>query len=111
VPGQSTADGSVSPGTTKADSRYAAPQKAFGYMVRGKPILAGDVPCHRELFVDNESAVLYELTPKQLAERLIYLANHPDLATRIARGAWEQSIDYNFPHRVDEILSLVNPAK
>lgn len=89
------------------DSRYAAPLKAFGYMVRGKPIVAGDVPCHRELFQDGKIAVLYSLDPQSLAECVLDLADHPQKAERMARGVWEQAIDYNFSRRANEIIALV----
>lgn len=88
------------------DSRYAAPLKSYGYMVRGKPIVAGDVPCHCELFQDGKSAALYRLDPQSLAECVINLANNPALAGQIARGAWEQSAVYNLPRRADEIIAL-----
>ncbi len=89
------------------DSRYTAPLKSYGYMVRGKPIIAGDVPCHRELFQDGKAAMLYRLDPKSFAESVIYLVNNPELAERIARNSWEQSADFNFHRRADDILSLV----
>lgn len=88
------------------DSKYVAPMKSYGYMRRGKPIVAADVPCHHEIYREGENAVLYPLEPRHLAERIVNLVNSPGLAERIARGAWEQSEAYNFPRRADEILSL-----
>ena len=88
-------------------SRYAAPLKSFAYMVRGKPIVAADVRCHRDLFRDGESAVFYSLDPSSLADRITNLVNNPEEAERISRGAWEQAVDYSFSRRADEILSLV----
>jgi glycosyltransferase involved in cell wall biosynthesis len=89
------------------DSRYAAPLKSYGYMVRGKPIVAGDVPCHRELFQDGKTAALYPLDPQSLANCVTNLVNNPVLAERLARGAWEQAADFNFARRAEEITSLV----
>ena len=66
------------------DSRYATPQKAFGYMVRGKPIAAGDVPCHRSLFEDGKNAVLYQSSPINLAQAIIRVAEDDCLAENIA---------------------------
>jgi glycosyltransferase involved in cell wall biosynthesis len=92
------------------DSRYAAPLKSYGYMVRGKPIVAGDVSCHRELFQDGRIAALYTLDPQSLADCILDLAAHPGRAEEMARGVWEQSAGYNLTRRVDEILTLVNLA-
>ena len=90
------------------DSRYATPQKAFGYMVRGKPILVGDVPGHQELFKEGVNALYYQLDPQSLSERAQYLVDHPDLAQSIANGAWEQSVSYSFSRRAKEIISRVD---
>lgn len=90
------------------DSRYTAPLKSYGYMVRGKPILAGDVLSHRELFQDGKSAMLYQLDPKALAENVVSLVNNPDLAQKIAINAWEQSFLYTPTRRVEEIVALIN---
>lgn len=89
------------------DSRYTAPLKSYGYMVRGKPILAGDVLSHRELFQDGKSAMLYQLDPTSLAESIASLVNNPSLAQNIAISAWEQSCLYTVSRRVDEIIALI----
>ena len=86
------------------DSKYATPQKTFGYMVRGKPILVGDVTVHKELFSPDRNALYYQLDPKSLAERAVFLADNPELAQRIAIGAWEQSANYSFERRAKDIL-------
>jgi glycosyltransferase involved in cell wall biosynthesis len=88
------------------DSRYSSPQKSFDYMVRGKVVVAGDVPCHRELFQDGKTAALYQLDPRSLAECVVRLVSHPALAEQVARGAWEQSATYNLSRRVREIIAL-----
>lgn len=92
------------------DSRYAAPLKSYGYMVRGKPIIAGDVPCHRELFQDGKIAALYALDPRSFADCVLDLVAHPERAECMARGAWEQAIEYNLPRRADDILALASSA-
>lgn len=89
------------------DSKYATPQKAFGYMIRGKPILVADVPGHRQLFTESRNALYYKLDSRSLAERAIFLAEHPEIAQMIANGAWSQSSDYTFSRRAQEILQLV----
>lgn len=88
------------------DSRYAAPLKSYGYMMRGKPIVAGNVLSHRELFNQGKNAMLYELNPESLAESIVYLAEHPDLAGHIAYHAWEQASNYTFARKVDDMLAI-----
>jgi glycosyltransferase involved in cell wall biosynthesis len=89
------------------DSRYATPQKAFGYMARGKPIIAGDVPCNRDLFKDGKSAVFYHINPQGLADCIVNLVINSNKAEEIAIEAWKQSIDYTYSRRANDILSLV----
>lgn len=93
------------------DSRYVAPLKSFGYMARGKPIVAADVPCHQELYRDGENAVLYPLEPQALADCILRLANNPSLAEKIARGAWEQGAAYNYARKADDVLSIVERCR
>lgn len=90
------------------DARYATPQKAFGYMMRGKPIIVADVPCHHELFGDEINGLFYPLSTEGFAEKVIALANSPELAQKIARAAWEQSANYTFERRADDILTLID---
>lgn len=89
------------------DAKYATPQKSFDYMMRGKPVVAADVPCHRVLFQEGKMAVFYTLDPHSLAHCIQNLVAHPDHAERIARAAWEQAANYSLPRRVDQILGLV----
>lgn len=87
---------------------YASPLKSFDYMMRGKPIVAADVPCHRELFQDEVNAVLYRLDDvEHLAARIQFLAERPELMETVARNAWEQSADYTYDARARRILDLV----
>ena len=88
------------------DTRYASPLKSYDYMMRGKPIVAADVPCHHELFQDGENAILYSVTPQHLADRITYLGNNPDHAERIARAGWEQAVDFTYSQRAHTILSF-----
>jgi glycosyltransferase involved in cell wall biosynthesis len=93
------------------DSRYVAPLKSFGYMVRGKPIVAADVPCHRELFRDGENAVLYRLEPQALADCILRLVGNQSLAEKIARGAWEQGAVYNYGRKADDVLAVMRASQ
>lgn len=96
--------------TDELDSRYTAPLKSYGYMVRGKPIIAGDVPSHRELFQGGKTAALYALDAKSLAKCVVQLVKNPEEAERIAQGAWRQSSLYAPSRRADEILALISES-
>jgi glycosyltransferase involved in cell wall biosynthesis len=93
------------------NTNFEAPLKSFDYMVRGKPIVAADVPCHRELYTDGVNALLYDTTAEDLALKIKTLAGDSHLASTIACGAWEQSVGYNYLSRAEKILSLINNSK
>lgn len=89
--------------------RYAAPLKSFDYMIRGKPIVAADVPCHRELFQEGVNARLYRHNDAEhLASTIESLAAQPQHAQGMARKAWEQSAEYPYEARARRILELVD---
>jgi glycosyltransferase involved in cell wall biosynthesis len=93
------------------NTNFEAPLKSYDYMVRGKPIVAADVPCHLELYTDGVNALLYDTTAEDLALKIKTLAGDPLLAPTIACGAWEQSVDYNYFSRAEKILSLINNSR
>lgn len=93
------------------DARYAAPLKSYGYMVRGKPIVAGDVHCHREFFSDGQDAVLYQLSPENLAVCIESVGENPKLAEKIAIGAWKKAEHFSFARKVTDLLSLIKSAE
>ncbi len=93
------------------DARYAAPLKSYGYMVRGKPIVAGDVHCHRELFSNGQDAVLYPLSPEGLADCIQSIGDNPNFAQSIAEGAWKKSEIYNLPRKVTDLLSIISETQ
>ena len=92
-------------------SRYASPLKGYDPMVRGKPIIAADIPGHHVLYNEGKSACFYRLNPHDLAERIKKLVNNPDLAESIARAGWEQSVDYTYQRRAEQILSLAEHCR
>ncbi len=92
--------------------RYRAPLKSFDYMVRGKPVVAADVSCHRELYQDGVNAVLYRnQDAEHLVECVTSLVAQPRKAEALARAAWEQAAEYAYDARAQRILSLVDERK
>ena len=89
--------------------RYASPLKSYDYMVRGKPIIVADVPCHKELFQDGINARLYRHDDeKHLAACIRSLINQPRQMEMIAKATWKQAAEYNYDGRARRILGLVN---
>lgn len=100
--------------TASADvlnTRFEAPLKSFDYMVRGKPIVAADVPCHRELYTHDKNALLYTVNAVDLSKQITRLVNDVDLAQKIALSAWVLSSNYSYSKRAETILRIIENAK
>lgn len=91
--------------------RYRSPLKLFDYMTRGKPIIAADVPAHRELLQDGLDARLYQPNdPQALADCIQTLVAHPQQAQAIAWAAWEKSVNYTYEARAHNFIVLIRRA-
>lgn len=102
----------VPAGNTVHATRYRSPLKIFDAMLRGKAILAADVPCHRELLRDGENAVFFRSgDPQDLANRILALADHPLEVEKIARAAWQDSGAYTYPSRAQTLLGQIKEAR
>lgn len=88
-------------------TRYRSPLKIFDYLARGKPILAADVPAHRELLQEGRQALFYRPgDPLDLARKILHLSADPALAHSLAVGAWELSAGYTYETRACSLKRL-----
>ncbi len=93
--------------TELLDARYAAPLKSYGYMVRGKPIVAGDVPVIVSCSRMGCWQSCMTLTGG-LAKCIIKVGSDISLAQDIASGAWKKSDLFTFPRKVDDFYSILS---
>lgn len=99
-------------GITRHSKKYRSPLKIFDYMARGKPIVAADVPAHRELLQDGVNARLYRAgDAEHLAAVVRELAGDPAQMQAIARRAWEQSAEYTYEARAERIIELIESTR
>ncbi len=88
--------------------RHRSPLKIFDYMARGKPIVAADVPCHREILHEGISAALYRCgEAADLAAHIQRLADCPAQAQVLAQAAWRQSASHTYAHRARQIHAIL----
>jgi glycosyltransferase involved in cell wall biosynthesis len=70
--------------------RVSAPLKTLEYLGMGKPIIATDIPFHREIFEKGECGVLVkDSEPATIAKAIEYLYNHKDKLNDMGKKARE----------------------
>jgi glycosyltransferase involved in cell wall biosynthesis len=74
-------------------------------MACGLPIIASDLPVHREICRD---AAIYfpRFSAQDLADRIAHLAHSPDLSADLARRGLIRSHDFSWERHTDEILNV-----
>jgi len=74
-------------------------------MASGLPIVASDLPAHREVCRD---AALYfpRFSPEALAERVADIATSPDLTAKLSRRGLQRSSDFSWQKHVTDLITL-----
>lgn len=75
-------------GGTKKSMRVI-PTKAYQILAMGKPLITGDSPGARELFVNRENAILCNMADgESLASSILELKNNPEISDKIAKNGY-----------------------
>jgi glycosyltransferase involved in cell wall biosynthesis len=92
----------------------SVPLKLYSYLLSGKPIVATDVPAHREL-LNEDIAVLVMPTKEAFAQGILKLLRAPDLRERLgfrARMSAEAQHNYaDYLAKVDRIYQTLQSSK
>lgn len=92
-------------------TRFTSPLKLFEYMAAGRPIVASDLPSIREVLHDNVNAMLVEPGDAEaLAAAIGRLIDDRQLASRLARAAWEGAAQYGWDRRADRLEAALREA-
>jgi glycosyltransferase involved in cell wall biosynthesis len=71
------------------------------------PVIASDIPVHRE--VCGAAALYFEpFSPERLAERVVELAQSPQLVDQLSKAGLERSDEFSWRSHVERILALAN---
>lgn len=80
----------------KAD--LVIPNKIFHYAALKKAIITKNTPAIREIFRDGQNILLSDNTPHKLAEKILYLLDHPSFRDSIAQ-AGHLLVSRNYNHK------------
>lgn len=99
-------------GETLHSHRYRSPLKIFDYMARGKPIVAANVPAHREILTEGVTGFLYQAGQSDdLASCLRNLPERHEVLQAVAVAAWRESARYTYDERARRLLALVEEKR
>jgi len=104
------ADVLVLPNSAKdlRSSRYTSPMKMFEYMAARRPIVASRLPSLQEVLRDGENSLLVEPDdPRSLAAGILRVTSSDELASSLARRAWEEVQGFSWSARARAILDFV----
>ena len=76
-------------------------------MARGKPVVAVNRGGPTESIVNNETGYLVEPTAHAFAEKMVWLASHPDELARLGQAAVRRAAEFSwdrFVHRLDDSI-------
>jgi len=88
---------------------YTSPVKLFEYMAAGAPIVASDLPSHREVIRHGENGWLVTPdNPGALAQGIHSLLDDSAVAQRLAKQATRDVQRYTWEQRASEILARLS---
>jgi glycosyltransferase involved in cell wall biosynthesis len=88
--------------------RHTSPIKAFEALAAGRPIVCTDLPSSREILEHERTALLVPPgDAPALAAAIRRLLDDRDLATRLARNAFDEAPRYSWDNRARRLLSFL----
>jgi glycosyltransferase involved in cell wall biosynthesis len=97
--------------TSPAEKQYSAtmsPIKLFELMAAGKAIVAPDLPGVEAALKKDECVFFQAGSSNDLAEKISYLAERPDLVEKLAHNVLLKSKEYAWDKRAGKILNFIN---
>lgn len=87
---------------------YTSPMKLFAYLAGGKPIIATDVPSHREILDESNAIFVVPDDPKALVDGIMQVLAMTDEARRLlARAAYERAKNYTWEARAEILRKIL----
>jgi len=86
----------------------ALPVKLFEYMAAGLPVIASNFPLWREIVEGNNCGICVDpLNPKEIAEAIKYLIEHPDEAQKMGENGKKAVLEkYNWEKESEKLIKL-----
>jgi len=84
------------------------PTKLFEYMLAGLPVIASNFQLYKEIVEGNNCGICVDpLNPKEVAEAIEYLIDHPDEARKMGENGREAILEkYNWEKEGKKLINL-----
>lgn len=88
-----------------------SPIKLFEYVAAGKPIIASDLPSSRQ-YLNGKNALFFKAGDyKDMAEKMKLILEDSHLADNLSKQAQEDSKQYSWVNRADQIINFISVIK
>jgi len=84
------------------------PNKIFEYMIAGLPVIASNFPLWKEIVEGNNCGICVNpLDPKEIANAIKYLIDHPDEARAMGENGRRSVLEkYNWEKESEKLIRL-----
>lgn len=87
---------------------FMTPLKMFEYMAAERPIIASDLPSIKAVLTEGSAVFCEPGDSEDLAEKIKFILNNPDLAAKLAQQARAMVDNYTWEKRAYKILDFIN---
>jgi glycosyltransferase involved in cell wall biosynthesis len=90
---------------------FGSPTKLFEYLGMGKAIVASSVGQIGEIMIDGQNCLLMKHRDHEdLAEKILYLVEHPDLRVKLGATARKNAIEmFSWQRNAQNVINAVQP--
>lgn len=93
---------------TRHYAYHMSPHKLFDYLASQRPLISSDLPCLRSILNKKNCVFCKPGDARDLADKIKYVLNSPDLAKKIVKQASEDIKKYTWLARAKRIIELIS---
>ena len=101
----------VNPAPYTLTHRAGSPIKVFEYMAAGKAVVSTDLESVEGVVIDGETGLVVKPDAEDIAEKILWLVENPDVRNRLGKSAREKVIaEFTWEKLGDELIDAYRQA-